>query len=560
MSDSWEEIEAQLTGCGGPFEVVEEDVLGQSMQVFASRMPSLRVMLESSAAFGDAEYIVYEDRRITFAEHLELVRSTAAALRSAYGVSKGDRVAILAANCPEWIIAFWAVTSLGAIAVGLNGWWSAGELIFGIDDCDPVLLIGDARRLERLSACDLSIPVVEIESGFDELSGFDKHAALPDTPIAEDDPACLLYTSGTTGRPKGALSSHRAIVGLVGIQFFHGARLMVKAMQDGIVDASQPPPPNCNLINNPLFHVSGLYAGAVAMLAGGVKTVWMKGRFDPLRVMQIIEREKVTAWAPMGSMSYRVVNHPSLADYDLSSLRTVGSGGAPMSKDMQQKLREAFPRAAASMGLGYGLTECTALAAMNFGDELERYPDSAGRPLPTVQVEIRGDDGEAVPQGEEGEVCIRSPLVMLEYWRRPRETAETIRAGRWLHTGDIGRLEDGRLYIESRKRDLILRAAENVYPVEIEQCLELHPAVAEAAVIGVPHEELGQEVKAVVVAAEGAVLDSAELRDWVAGRLAYFKVPAHWELRTQALPRNAAGKVMKHVLRGDASNPFVEQG
>jgi acyl-CoA synthetase (AMP-forming)/AMP-acid ligase II len=318
-------------------------------------------------------------------------------------------------------------------------------------------------------------------------------------------------------------------------------------------------PKNCMMINTPLFHVSGLYAGAVTLLATGVKTVWTTGRFDPETVLRLIEEERVTNWGPMGTMLHRVLNHPDFGKYDLSSLRNVGSGGAPMSVEMQARVREAFPKIGSQMGLGYGLTESTALATLNFGEELIAHPESVGRPLPTIDVEIRDADGTPLPEGCEGDVYLRGPLVMKEYWRRPDETAETVVAGRWLRTGDIGRLEEGRLTINSRKRDLILRASENVYPAEIEMCLEAHPDVREAAVVGVPHEELGQEVKAIVVPEEGRMPAPADLAAWVGGRLAYYKVPAHWELRDALLPRNAAGKIMKHVLTGDADNPFVEE-
>jgi len=554
---TFEEIEAQLTGPGGPFEIVEETVLGERTPVFKERPPNLRAILQQSAGHGDRDYIVLDDLRISFAEHARIVASVAKALRERFGVEKGDRVAILAANCPEWVISFWAAISLGAIPVGLNGWWAGDEIRYGVSDCDPRLLIGDRKRLARVDACDLGVPVVEIESEFEKLWHHDLGAPLSDTPIDEDDPASILYTSGTTGRPKGAVNTHRNIVSLYRMQLFHGLRMLLLDAGEG----GEVPPgaASCALVNTPLFHVSGLYAGAVTMLATGVRTVWTVGRFDPVKTMEIIQRERVTNWGPMGAMIPRVVYHPDVERYDFSSLRNVGSGGAPISRELQERMREVFPNIRGQMGLGYGLTEFTALATINSGEDLVRHPDSVGRPLPTVQVEIRGADGRPVPAGVEGEVHLRGTLVMKEYWRNPGATAETILPGRWLRTGDIGRFEEERLYIDSRKRDLILRGAENIYPVEIEQCLERFPGVREAAVFGVPHPELGQEVKAVVVPVEAAGIDSRDLRRFVADRLAYFKVPARWEVRLEPLPRNAAGKVLKNVLSGDAENRFVEE-
>jgi len=554
---SLEEIEAQLTAEGGPCELCEDNVRGTRMQVFKNRASSLRALLADSSRFGDAEYLIYEDRRITYAQNLRRVASVARALEERYGVRPGDRVAILGANCPEWIQSFWAATSLGAIAVGMNGWWAGDEIVYGLEDCEPKVLIGDRKRLARLSGQHVSLPVVEIESEFEKLETHAPDAELPEVPIAEDDAACILYTSGTTGRPKGAVNSHRNIIGLLGVQFFHGLRLFMLAASEGRLGGAPAPPP-CILVTTPLFHVSGLYTGAVTALANGLKTVWTAGRYDPVRVMQLIEREKVTTWGPMGTMAHRLVNHPDTSEYDLSSLHGVGSGGAPLSRELQQRMREVFPNARAALGVGYGLTEGTALATLNFGADLERHPDSVGRPLPTVQIEIRDPEGQPVPEGHEGEIHLRTPLVMREYWRRKQETDASILPGCWLRTGDIGRLEADLLYINSRARDLILRGGENIYPIEIEQRLEAHPDVEEAAVVGVEHAELGQEVKAIVVPRKGARLESEALAKWVAEKLAYFKVPAHWELRVEPLPRNAAGKVLKHVLTSSAENPFLE--
>ena len=553
-----EDIEARLTGPGGPFEIVEEEVLGVPTAVCKSRLPSLRALLESSIARGDDEYIVFGEQRITFAQHAQRVASVARAFQDLYAIRRGDRVAILAANCPEWIISFWASVSLGAIAVALNGWWMRDEILYGLTHSEPKLLIGDAKRLARIEGADVGIPVVSIEDDFDRLSRHDAEAPLPSVPIDEDDPAVILYTSGTTGRPKGAVNTHRGILAFIQLLLFHGLRLVLLAVEKG----HRPDPdalPTCSLYNAPLFHISGLYTGAVALLASGVKTVWMKGRFDAAEVMRLIEQERVTVWSPMGNMGYRLLEHPELGKYDLGSVRSLGSGGAPVSRDIRQRLMELFPNAKGSFGVGYGLSESTGTATVNFGEYLDERPDSVGRPLPTIDIEIRDPGGKPLPEREEGEIHIRGPLVMLEYWRDPEATAEVILPGRWLRTGDIGRLEDGYLYINSRARDMILRNAENIYPIEIEQCLEAHPSVAEAAVMGVPHPEWGQEVKATVVPSPGSRIDTSELAAHCAVRLAHFKVPTLWEVREEPLPRNAVGKVLKNVLSGEAENTFMEE-
>jgi steroid-24-oyl-CoA synthetase len=555
-TDPQRAAEAQLLAPGAPFELAVEDVLGERLGVFRNRARSLRELLARSAAFGEREYIVYEGRRLGFDAHLRAVASTARALEERYGVGPGDRVALLAANCPEWVIAFWAATSLGAVAVGLNGWWAGDEVLYGLSDAEPRVLIGDRRRLERIAGTDPGIPVVEIERDFDSLLRHAPDAALPGRPLAEDDPACILYTSGTTGRPRGAVSSHRAIVALVMLNLLNGTRAMLAAARSGAPPAPRRPP--CALVTTPFFHVSGLYTGAVMMLAVGARMVLRAGRFDAVDAMRLIEQEQVTTWGPMGTMAYRVAHHPERTRFDLSSIVQIGSGGSPMHPDLQAAIREAFPSARRSLGLGYGLTESGALATVCSGEELLAHPDSVGRPLPTVELEIRSPEGRPLPEGEEGEIHIRSPLVMLEYWRNPEATKEALLPGRWLRTGDVGRIVDGRLYVNARARDLILRGGENVYPVEIEQRLEAHPDVQEAAVVGIDHPELGQEVKAVVVALPGRSPSPEALAAWVGETLAAFKVPTRFEIRREPLPRNATGKVLKHVLLGAAENTFRE--
>jgi long-chain acyl-CoA synthetase len=541
------DVEARLTAPGAPFEVCEEPVLGETMRVFRRRARSLGEILERSRAFGDAEYLVFGDTRITYAAHLRRVASVAAVLRDQFGVGKGDRVAILAANRPEWIVTFWAAVSLGAVAVGMNGWWVADEILHGIRDAAPAVLVADRKRLDRVRGVELGVPVVEMESDFGALLSRAPGASLQGVAVDEDDPAAILYTSGTTGRPKGAVSSHRNILALLMLQAFHGARISA-----AIPRASAPPPappgPPVLLSANPLFHVSGLYSGAVAHLAFGARSVWSAGRFDAGATLSLIARERVTGWAPHGPMARRLLDHPDRGQTDLSSLRTLGTGGAPVPADLIEALREAFPAARPALTVGYGLTEGTALATMSFGDELAAYPGSAGRPMPTVDVEIRDAEGRALPEGEEGEITLRGPLVMLGYFRNPGATAESIGPGRWLRTGDVGVMRGGRLYVSSRRRDLILRGAENVYPVEIEQRLVAHPSVEEAAVVGVESRELGQEVKAIVVPRAGASIDVEALVRWVGETLAYYKVPSRWEVRAEPLPRNASGKVMKYAL------------
>ena len=551
-------VEAQLLAPGAPFELEEAEAFGAPVRMFANRARSLRDLLLRAREFNDLEYMVFRDgdleRRYTFGEHERLVASASAALAERFGIGPGDRVAILAANCPEWVISFWATVSSGAICVGLNGWWTEDEIRYAVGHSRPKLVIADRKRAARITG-DLGVPMLIVEDDFDALLSEYPDAELPAQALAEGDPAIILYTSGTTGRAKGVVHTHGNVTNMVMVSFFHGARLMMANPKQ----AELAQLPNSVLVTSPLFHVSGLHCAAVTALAGGAKTVWPMGRFDPETVLGLIEREKVTGWGYTATVLHRLLNHARVGEYDLSSFRSVGGGGSPIPSPLIDKALELFPQCSHTMGVGYGLTEGTAFATLNAGQELADDPSSVGRPVPIVDVAICDQRGEPVPDGEEGEIHLRGPLVMQGYWDDPEATGAAIKPGGWLRTGDVGRLEGGKLYIASRKRDLILRGGENVYPFEIEQRLEAHADVAEAAVIGVDHEELGQEVKAIVVFETGREASHTELSDWVAAALAYYKVPTQWESRNAPLPRNATGKVLKDALRNSQDSMFIEE-
>ncbi|MEZ4217628.1 MAG: class I adenylate-forming enzyme family protein [Myxococcota bacterium] len=548
------EAQVRLTAPGAPFEIVEEDVLGERLPVYKARVRSLRELLQRSAAHGDTTYFVFDDgRRVTYAEHLRVVASVAAALRDRYGVGKGDRVAILAANCPEWIVTYWAATSLGAIAVGMNGWWAADEIAYGIELSEPKVLVADERRLARLEGRDPGVPTVVVERDFAALWNHDPQASLPDVAIAEDDPAVILFTSGTTGRPKAAVLSHRSIVAFVMTSFFLGARRAMTEPSGG--------KPGASLAVYPLFHVSGMFGSTTTGLAAGTTSVWPTGRFDARKVIELSKQHDITAWTGAATHIFRLldaVDDPSV-EFDTGVLSSIGIGGSATTPELIRRTEERVPQLRGTFGSGYGSTETGALVSYANNAMLKADPTCVGPLLPTVAVRILDDEGKDVAEGVDGHIYVRSPLVMLGYWRNDEANRKTLRPGRWLDTGDFGHLVGDVLHLASRKRDLILRGGENVYPAEIENRLESHPDVAEVAVVGVDHVELGQEVKAIVVPRAGARPDPEALRAFVAEKLAYYKVPQYVELRSEPLPRNATGKVMKHVLTGEAENTFVEE-
>jgi acyl-CoA synthetase (AMP-forming)/AMP-acid ligase II len=546
MKELRAEAVAELTAPGAPWEIVDEDVLGERLPVFARRARSLRELVERSTKYGDREYLVLDDWRITFDDHLPMVASLAAALRDDYGVGAGDRVAIWAENRPEWAIAFWATVSLGAIAVACNGWWTADELTYAIGHSTPTVLIADARRLDRVDRDALGVPVIEMERDLPALIA-STDTPMPDTAIAEDDAALILYTSGTTGRPKGALISHRALIGFVQVNGCNAAigGAMAKRFGVDLPAASH----NIVLLTSPMFHVSGLFAGIITAAAVGDTLITRTGRFDPDDVLRLIERERVTQWTPLGAMGPRVLEAMERTTYDVSSVKQLGFGGAPLSPTLRVRLRDAF-NIVGRLGMGYGSSETVAVVTSIGGPEFDQFPTASGRLLPTVALEIRDrDTGEVLPDATEGAIHVRSAYIMLGYWDDEAATAKSIAPGRWLDTGDIGHMDDGMLFINSRASEMILRSGENVYPAEIEHRLVAHPGVADAAVLGVDDEILGQDIKAVVVPVSGATLHTDELAAWCAETLAKYKVPAVWEVRVEPLPRNAAGKILKHELR-----------
>jgi long-chain acyl-CoA synthetase len=546
-----------LTGPGGAFEIVIEDVRGIPMQVFKSRLGSMRDLIALADARSDATFIVHGDRRLTFGEHNAAMRTLAASLVR-LGVGRGDRVALLSANNPEWVMTFWACAAAGAVCVPLNAWWRADELEFGLRDSGAKVLICDERRhavvqdvLPRLDGlehtCVIGAP------SFAELLAGDDPGGLPDTPVDEDDIAGIFYTSGTTGTPKGATITHRQVsANLQNLLCLSMAAMMSGQSPPELSSGLQP----ASLLVVPLFHTTGCHATMVVNYASGGKLVLMPpGRFDPDLAMTLIEAEQVTSIGGVPTIMWRILDSPNFSKYDLSTVKRISYGGAPAAPELVQRINEAFPNVKDTLGTAYGLTETASVATLIAGDDYLAHPGSVGKPVPTVEIKLVGDDGNMVATGENGEIWIKGPTVMSHgYWQRPDANAESFTDG-WFHTGDVGRLDDeGYLYIVDRAKDMIIRAGENVYCVEVENVLYEHPDVADVAVVGVPHKVLGEEVKAVVQLRPGASVSADDVRAWCAARLAPFKVPEYVEFRDDPLPRNPAGKVLKNALRGSATS------
>ena len=583
------EANATLTAPGQIFEMEELTIRGVPTRTWKNAPPSLRAVLDLSLQHGDATFLVYEDERTTFAEHYRIACTLAHRLQHAFGVEPGDRVAIVMRNLPEWVMAFWAATLAGAIVVPLNAWWSAEELHYGLEDSGSKVAFVDQERAARLRPVlgDLDgfttlivadehrsssagtppdvIPAAEGSTSFSEwpfalaLGEIDGNASPPDLTLDPEDDATIFYTSGTTGRPKGAVGTHRNICTNLMNLYFLNTRGQLR-FGSGLSDTSATRTQPSYLLSVPLFHATGCHAVMVTNLAIGGKIVMMH-HFDPERALELIERERIVTFGGVPAMVMQVLDSPKFAQSDTSSVRGVSYGGAPAPPDLVRRIRAAWPIGQPSNG--YGLTETSSVTSMNSGGDYIAKPESVGPPVPVTDVAIVPEDypgaepDETLPRGPDvrGELWVKGPQVVRGYWHRPDATAQTFTQG-WLHTGDVARLDDENfIYIVDRAKDMIIRGGENVYSVQVEAALFEHPAVADCAVIGVPEPTLGEEVGAVIVLRPGHKVTAEELSLHVRQRLAGFMVPTHIWFRQEPLPRNPAGKVLKRTLRDELVGP-----
>ncbi len=576
------ETDALLTAPGQLFEMEMQDIRGLPTRTWKHAPQTLRTVLDLSLGHGDATFLVYEDERTSFAEHYRIACTLAHRLIDEFSIAPGDRVAIAMRNLPEWVMAFWAIALTGAIVVPLNAWWSGEELRYGLEDSGSKLAFVDTERAGNIrpflgGLSDFTTLIVTDEhrtatgaptiryapqgsAPVDEwpfalaLGGADANALPPDVTIDPDDDVTIFYTSGTTGRPKGAVGSHRNMCTNLMSLLFLNTRTQLR-FGASLVDLSAKEQRSM-LLSVPLFHATGCHSIMVGNLGAGGRLVMMH-HFDPERALELIARERVSSFGGVPSMVMQVLDFPRFAQYDTSSIRSVSYGGAPAPPDLVRRIHEAWPIGQPSNG--YGLTETSAATSMNSGGDYVAKPDSVGPPVPVSDVAIVPEDfagdepDDSIPRGPDvrGELWIKGPHVVRGYWNRPLETAEVFTKG-WLHSGDIARLDtENFIYIVDRAKDMIIRGGENIYSVQVEAALFEHPAVADCAVIGVPEPTLGEEVGAVVVLRPGAKVGAEELSLHVRNRLAAFMVPTHVWFRHEPLPRNPAGKVLKRQLRDE---------
>ena len=551
------EVTATLTAPGSMYELDTAEIRGVTFKVWKNCPPSLRSILELSSLHGDKTFLVYEDERMTFAEHFGLAARFAHVLVEELGVTKGDRVAIAMRNFPEWSVAFWGAAAVGAVVVPLNAWWTGSELEYGLTDSGAKVVVADAERLERLTPHLGALPdlvVVVVRPDGDPGNGrrwddlvLEPASSLPDVAIEPEDDATIFYTSGTTGRPKGALGTQRNICTNLLSLGYSATRAAIRSGKEPSMPGSTGPQP-AMLLSVPLFHATGCHSVLVGNTASGGKLVMMH-KWDPERALELIEREQLTSFGGVPAMVWQVLDSPDFEKRDTSSVQGVSYGGAPAPPELVKRISEHFPKASA--GNGYGLTETSSMTTYNAGADYVAHPDSVGVPVAVCELKIVDEDGTELPPGSVGELWIKGPNVVKGYWGKPEATAETFQDG-WLKSGDVARIDDeGFVFIVDRAKDMVIRGGENVYCVEVEGAIFEHPDVVDAAVIGVPHQVLGEEVGAIVQLRPGAAdrTGSEQLAAFVKERLAGFKVPRHWWFVDEPLPRNPAGKVLKRELR-----------
>ncbi len=546
------ELRELLMGSGAPFEIVVEDVLGAPAEVFAQRPRNLREVMENAGRrFADRVFLVSAaGEEITYADAVSRIARVADTLSREYGVGEGDRVGLASANTVEYVLCYWATLALGAILSNFNGWWTTPELAHGIELTEPVVVLADARRLELLE----KLPPPETVAAWPPLVPMETAAAagltaggadvpMPTVPIDEDDPATILFTSGTTGRSKGAVNTHRNWIHFALTNTAAGAVGMAAAGISLEVAAKAPQP--SAIFAAPIFHISGSGPLTNAPHSGMKLVLPPPGRWDETTTLELVQKYRITTLSGVPTQFWRILQHPEIEKYDLSSVQTLGGGGAVFPPELARLLWSTLPHVGA--GQGYGMTETVGMGTRLGGPAFKARPETVGTGQITMKVQIRDPGGNVLPAGEVGEVYIWGAGVFKEYWNNPEATKAVLDADRWYKTGDFGRTDGEFLTLESRMRDLIIRGGENIYPIEIENRLVEHAEIADAAVIGVDHQTLGQEVKAFVVPAPGCNPSIDDIRRFVAEALAAFKVPTYVEFR-ESLPYNATGKLLKRQL------------
>ncbi|MBM87858.1 MAG: long-chain fatty acid--CoA ligase [Gammaproteobacteria bacterium] len=534
-----------------------EIIAGQEFDVFTNAPPNLSGLYDLGLTQGDKTFLVYLHERYSFAETIDMARRMARVLRDQFGIVSGDRVALCSRNSPEWCIAYMAATIVGAIIVPMNSWWKSAEMEYGLKDSGSKLAFLDFPRFQQiqnlLNVLNIEAILIkpEQETTYPEFySLIDGVKALTNAEIDSlkvppENDASIMYTSGSTGMPKGVLSTHRNIINALYTWRF--VKEINEILRPELVE-EEPEFEPALLCNVPLFHVTGSHAQFLASFVYHRKMVMMY-KWDAEKALELIEQERISIFHGVPTMTWELMQSKNFNQTDLRSLRGVQSGGAPRPPEHLKMMVEKFP-AKAQPGLGYGLTETNAIGAIISGKFYVTKPHSTGRPTPPVsEVKIVDESGKELGPNEVGEICIRGPTVMKRYWNKPKDTAEVLKEG-WFHTGDIGLLDNlGFLVIQDRAKDIVIRGGENIGCAEVEYAISEHPLVNEVSVYGIPDDRLGEVPVATVMLRPETILQPEDLRNFLREKIATFKIPEKIYFQYTKLPRIASGKIAKKALR-----------